>query len=272
MHPRVSRVLAERKIPRDLFERALADAVARAGDEAQVSPRMQLCAALVAEPGGRLCDVGGSVSLYLVVLKLIGMEVTVVDTLPYLDVAHLQIGGFRDKTLRRLDLFDRLGIVIDRRDVFTAELPAERYDAVCAYETIEHFAQSPKPVLTRMTAALGAGGRLCLSVPNVARLEMRLRVLGGRTPHESYAYYFEHGNPYFGHYREMTIGEMGHVAKALGLETLRLFTTDMSYESLKRKNVVQRAALAFNNRTGFSDMILPTTMRSRVWLEARKRA
>ena len=270
MHPRVARVLSARNIDRAAFVAACAQAVAKAGDEAEVSPRMQLCAALVAEPGGALCDVGGSISLYLVVLKLMGMDITVVDTLPYLDVAHLQIGGFRDKTLRRLDLFDKLGIAIDRQDVFAASLPASRFDVTCAYETIEHFPQSPKPVLENMVKALKAGGRLCLSVPNVARIEMRLRVLGGRTPHESYADYFMNGNPYFGHYREMTVSEMGFVAKALGLEKLRLFTTDMTYESMKRKNPLQRAALAFNNATGFTDFILPTGMRKHVWLEARK--
>ena len=40
--------------------------------------------------------------------------------------------------------------------------------------------------------------------------------------------------------------------------------------SMKKKNLLQRAALAFNNRTGFTDMILPPTLRKHVWLEARK--
>jgi hypothetical protein len=136
MHPRVARVLSARNIDRAAFVAACREAVAKAGDEAEVSPRMQLCAALVVEPGGSLCDVGGSISLYLVALKLMGMDITVVDTLPYLDVAHLQIGGFRDKTLRRLGLFDKLGITIDRQDIFSAALPAGRYDVTCAYETI----------------------------------------------------------------------------------------------------------------------------------------
>ena len=118
------------------------------------------------------------------------MDITVVDTLPYLDVAHLQIGGFRDKTLRRLDLFDKLGIAIARQDVFSASLPASRYDVTARTKPSSTFHSRRNRCWKAMVKALKAGGRLCLSVPNVARIEMRLRVLGGRTPHESYADYF----------------------------------------------------------------------------------
>lgn len=270
MHPRILRILSDHGISRDAFRKALAEAVRLAGDETQVSPRMQMCAALCAKPGGSLCDVGGSVSLYLVVLKSLGMDVTVVDTLPYLDVAHLQIGGFKDKTLRRLDLFEKIGIRIDRQDAFAMTLPTDSFDVACAFETIEHFSQSPKPVLEEMRKALKPGGRLCLSVPNIARLQARLRLLSGISPYERYSYYFDNGNPYFGHHREMTVAEMAYIPKALGLDVVRLFSSDIPYESMKRQNLLKKASLAFNNRTGLTDFLLPTGLHKHIWLEAQK--
>jgi SAM-dependent methyltransferase len=272
MHPRVSRILAERGIARERFERALAEAVRLAGDEAEVSARMQLCAALCAEPGGRLVDVGGSVSFYLVVLRQLGMEITVVDTLPYLEVEHLQIGGFKDKTLRRIALFEKLGIAIDRRDAFSMTLPSESYDVACAFETIEHFPQSPKPVLAQMRDALVPGGRMCISVPNIARLQARMRLLLGTSPHERYAYYFHNGNPFYGHHREMTVQEVGYIPGALEMETVRLFSSDIPYESMKAQNALKKAALAFSNATGITDWVLPRGFHKHVWLEARKPA
>ena len=272
LHPRVSRILAERGVSRERFAQALAEAARLAGDEAAVSTRMQLCAALCVQPGGRLLDVGGSVSLYLVVLHLLEMQVHIVDTLPYLEEEHLQKGGFKDKVLRRLALFDRLGIVVDRQDVFQMELPAQSWDVACAFETIEHFSQSPKPVLTRMRDALVPGGRLCLSVPNVARLQARLRLLLGTSPYDRYSEYFEHGNPFHGHHREMTVEEVRYIPRALGMETVRLFSSDIPYESMKAQNALKRAFLAFSNNTGFSDFLLPTGTHKHIWLEARRPA
>jgi 2-polyprenyl-3-methyl-5-hydroxy-6-metoxy-1,4-benzoquinol methylase len=271
MHPRISQILSRRGIARDRFEKALAQAVQLAGDEPWVSPRMQLCAAMTAKPGGSLCDAGGSTSMYLVVLACLDMEVTVIDPLPYLDVDHLRIGELREKTLRRLELFEKLGIHIDRRDVFTVELAPDSYDVCCAFETIEHFSQSPKPVLAQLTKALVPGGRLCLSVPNIARLQARMKLLLGKSPYERYQYYFDHGNPYHGHHREMTVQEVAYIPKALDLEVVRLFTSDIPYESAKKKNTLQKALLAFSNRTGLSDLILPTGTHKHIWLEAMKK-
>jgi hypothetical protein len=149
--PRIPQVLSRRGIPRDRFANALVEAVRLTGAGPGVSPRMQLRAPVTAQPGGRLRDAGGNTSLYLVVLSCLGMDVTVIDPLPYLEVEHLQIGELKDKTtLRRLELFEKLGIKIDRRDVFTVELAPEQYEVCCTFETIEHFSQSPKPVLKQM--------------------------------------------------------------------------------------------------------------------------
>src|SRR5262249_16877932 len=129
-----------------------------------------------------------------------------------------------------------------------------------------------KPVLEQMHTSLKSGGRLCLSVPNIARIQARLRLLFGTSPYERYSYYFDNGNPFYGHHREMTVSEVGYIPKALGMTTVRLFSSDIPYESMKRQNPLKKAVLAFNNRTGFTDFILPRGTHKHIWLEASKRA
>jgi SAM-dependent methyltransferase len=186
-------------------------------------------------------------------------------------VDHLQVGDFKDKTLRRIALFERLGIAIDRRDIFGMTLPPESCEVACAFETIEHFPQSPKPVLTQMRDALVPGGRMCLSVPNVARLQTRLQLLAGGSPYERYSYYFHSGNPFYGHHREMTVKEVGYIPEALEMETVRVFSSDIPYESMKKQSALKKATLAFYNATGFTDWVLPRGMHKHIWLEARKK-
>lgn len=233
---------------------------------------MQIAASLAAAPGGRLCDVGGSTSAYLVVAHVLGTQVTVVDTLPYVDQDEAAAPGFSAEVRRRMDLFDRIGIRIERADIYATGLPEAAYDAAVAFETIEHFPHSPKPVLTAMAASLKPGGRLCLSTPNIARIEMRLRLLAGRTVHERFEPFFHDGTPYLGHHREYTLSEFRALPRLLGLEPVEVFAANVAYESRKRKTAAQRLLISLEERHGLGDRLLPPTWRKHVWLEARRAA
>ncbi|MCE4226101.1 class I SAM-dependent methyltransferase [Methylobacterium sp. C25] len=271
MHPTVERILNKRGMARAAFESACAEACRMLGDQQDISARMQVSAALASAPGGRLCDVGGSISAYLVVCHVLGTEVTVVDTLPYAEPREKErIQEIAEEVRRRLELFDRIGIRIDRSDAYEMSLPADHFDAAVAFETMEHFPHSPKPVLDKMAKSLKPGGRLCLSVPNLARIEMRFRVLAGRTAHENFAEFFREGYPHLGHHREYTLSEFEAIPAMLGLETVQVFSVNATYESRKRKNASQRFMIDLEERYGLGDRVLPPTWRKHVWLEARK--
>lgn len=269
MHPTVERILRRRDISVTDFSAAVTEALRLLGDQKAISARMQIAAALASHPGGRLCDVGGSTSAYLVVAHVLGTAVTIVDTLPYLDD---DIQGFPEEVRRRLKLFDKLGIAIQRSDVFQTPLPAASFDVAVAFETIEHFDHSPKPVLTAMAEALVQGGRLCLSTPNIARIDMRLRLLRGKTVHESFPSFFHDGNPFIGHHREYTLSEFQALPGMLGLEPVDVFAVNAAYESRKPKNVAQQFLIGLEERHGLGDRLLPSTWRKHVWLDACKRA
>ncbi|MGP9821753.1 class I SAM-dependent methyltransferase [Salinarimonas sp. NSM] len=262
MHPRLRSILAARRLDPAAFADACARAQAIVGDPQPPSARMRIAAALMSVPGGRACDVGGGVSIYPLVARLMGTEVTVVDALR----------GWAGDVRPRMEALSRAGLRFVEADVETMRLPEAEYDAVVAFETIEHLPHSPRPVLEKMVAALVPGGRLCISVPNIARLDMRLRLLGGRSPHESVVHFYREGSPFWGHHREYTIDELRWIAGELGLVAISGFGVNVTYESRKRKNPLQRLLLRLDDGFGLGDRLLPHRLRHHAWLEATKPA
>jgi SAM-dependent methyltransferase len=71
------------------------------------------------------------------------------------------------------------GAIVDLESL--SRLPSG-FDAVLAGDTLEHLNQ-PQRMLGMIRDALPPGGRLLLSVPNVANLHVRLNLLAGRFPY-----------------------------------------------------------------------------------------
>jgi SAM-dependent methyltransferase len=71
------------------------------------------------------------------------------------------------------------GAIVDLESL--AHLPSG-YQAVLAGDTLEHL-NEPERMLRMIHDALPPGGRLFLSVPNVANLHVRLNLLFGRFPY-----------------------------------------------------------------------------------------
>jgi ubiquinone/menaquinone biosynthesis C-methylase UbiE len=262
MHPRLRTLLAHRNLSVERFEMACIEAVqrlSRVEEMAPLSTRQKLAAAMIAAPGKTVCDVGGHVSPYSLVAQLLDTKVVIVDI----------IDKSESWVARRLPIFEGAGIEYINSDAFSF-VPGRQFDGVSAFETIEHFAHSPKPALENMLRALRSGGRMCLSVPNIARIDMRFRLLSGRTVHENYANFYETPAPYPGHHREYTKKEILWVIGALGLQTEIYFADNCTYESLKKKSAMQRWLLSLEENYGIGNYILPETWRHHFWVAATK--
>lgn len=255
-------ILRRRGIAPRAFRKACREALRASGEKGPISARMQIAAALAAAPGGRLCDAGGNISIYPAVARMLGADVTVIDMLPGYDTDTAMRGA--------VERLERAGIRFIRGDIADIDIGREQFDTVCAFETIEHFPHSPKPVLEKLVAALKPGGRLCLSVPNVVRFEMRLRALHGRSPHERIENFYNNGSPFLGHHREYTKDEVAFLAKSLGLDIVQLFGLNITYESRKKKTLLQRALVYCEESWAVGDRLMPDTLRHHIWLEARK--
>ncbi len=254
LHRWTKRILAEKGLPLPRFAAAVEEA--RAAMDAPPPPqRMLICAALCYAPGGRHLDLGGGTSLYNPILRRLGMDVTVVDL--FIDEAD---------GLARLEA---LGIAAQQSDLYAAALPERTYDGISMFETIEHLPHSPKPILQAVAAALKPGGRFVLSVPNMARIENRMRMLMGRNPMGKYRVFFHDGNPFLGHHREMTMAEVGWLASEIGLVGGRVVTTDHRYKQIGKPGL-SRWFADQNDLHGISDALTPPGWRRQIWLTAAR--
>jgi 2-polyprenyl-3-methyl-5-hydroxy-6-metoxy-1,4-benzoquinol methylase len=218
---------------------------------------MQIAAAIIATPGGRICDVGGNASIYNLVAALLGTEVSVID--------HVSPVGTAVDQLERIK---SAGVKFEIANIFQFDGKGRDFDGISAFETIEHFPHSPRPALMNMIDALRAGGRLCLSVPNIARIDFRIRAIMGRTVHERYAGFFRTEGEYPGHHREYTMSEMRWLAEELQLGVEKIFAVNCTYESKKRKSPAQRFLLNLEEMYGLGDFLLPPTLRHHIWMAA----
>jgi len=113
--------------------------------------------------GRRLLDVGAADGFLSEALTSRGWIVTAVERDP--EQAARARGKCHDVVVA--DLADAAG------------LPDGPFDAIVCGDVLEHLSD-PLPALAALVRRLDAGGRIVVSVPNVAHLWVRLRLLAGR--------------------------------------------------------------------------------------------
>jgi SAM-dependent methyltransferase len=91
--------------------------------------------------------------------------------------------------------------------------PDDQFDVIYCWETMEHFNFNPVGFVRDLRRILKSGGEVCITVPNVAKMEKRVRLfLGGAiaTPIADYRHYYDYaGGVFLGfHWREYTLPEL----------------------------------------------------------------
>ncbi|HEU5323246.1 MAG TPA: class I SAM-dependent methyltransferase [Methylomirabilota bacterium] len=159
--------------------------------------------AWLGEGGGRrLLDVGAADGLLARPLTARGWRVTAIET----DAAAAAAGAPHCERMLVADL--------DR------EVPplAERFEAIVCGDVLEHL-RDPGAVLAALTASLAPGGRVLVSVPNVAHLWIRLCLLAGRFE------YADRGILDRTHLRFFTLRSLRALLDRAGLRVLRTTAT-----------------------------------------------
>lgn len=133
--------------------------------------------------------------------------------------------------------------------------PDAAFDAVVCFETMEHFNFNPVAFVRELYRILKPKGRAFITVPNLAKLHSRLRLLLGRsirTPISEYYRYADYNNGEFlgFHWREYILDEVVELFSAGGFRVelaghLNSFI-DREQMSLGRriKRAIGRAAIA----------------------------
>ncbi len=164
--------------------------------------------------GKRILEVGPFFSYTPFILKKQGNEVYVVEGED--PVVHplkplYQIQGIEFMTC---DFFESFGsAAVEKHRLPFAE---NQFDLVSCWETMEHFNFNPVGFVRDLHRVLKPGGEAYVTVPNIARLENRIRLLLGKgigTDIDGYDHYYNHaGGRFLGfHWREYALPELAHL-------------------------------------------------------------
>ena len=171
--------------------------------------------------GKKVLEIGPFFSYLPFALKEQGNEVSVVegdDPAVYpLKPLYEQAGI----NLTVCDLFENFGSPSPEKH----RLPFadNQFDVISCWETMEHFNFNPVGFLRDLRRILKPGGRIFLTVPNMAELENRVKLLCGKSvgpPVESYNIYYNYSaaGRFMGfHWREYILPEMDYLLRTQNL-------------------------------------------------------
>lgn len=167
-------------------------------------------------PSMNWLDLGAGAAVIPLVLAKSGSSVTVLDTwAQYAPERNNLMGTFP----QFIEHFEKYGVRWVEHDLFDTPLPlaAGSFDVITFFDVMEHLPR-PRIVAEEVLRLLRPNGLFLVKLPNTANLRNRLRLLAGRSPHpDDIEDWFS--DPFYGHYREMTMLE---VKKGLGLSGFQI--------------------------------------------------
>jgi SAM-dependent methyltransferase len=173
------------------------------------------CTRLLA-PGARILDFGAGPCDTTAVLSRMGFFCTAIDDLE--DEWH----ALGDNRARIRSFAENAGVDLIVSNRLPPTLAREPFDMIMLHDVIEHFADSPRDLLLRLTSLLKSGGYLYISVPNAVNLRKRLLVLSGRTNYPRFPAYYWSGPTWRGHKREYVKDDLEQLCAYLGLDRVLL--------------------------------------------------
>jgi SAM-dependent methyltransferase len=173
--------------------------------------------------GGTLVDLGGGIAAHNGVLAAMGMSVYVVDMLDtYWTHKATQPTSITDE----VHLLEECGVRFIEQNISTCDLtkffPRESVDVLTSFHCIEHLHSSPRILLESALAVLKPGGTLLIEVPNAANIRKRLALLRGITNYGSFDDFY-YSNPFVGHVREYTVGDLRRLASNLNTKRFVIY-------------------------------------------------
>jgi SAM-dependent methyltransferase len=159
----------------------------------------------------RIADAGGGIGMFSLACASLGMDATLID-------------DFRDDGLNwsasdpALAAHRRLGVTVESRDIVVDGLGLEggAWDAVTAFEVVEHLHHDVRTVIHSMHDALRPGGVLVIAVPNAVNIRKRLAVPMGRSNWPAFSEWYG-PRVYHAHVHEPTVSELRLIADDLRL-------------------------------------------------------
>lgn len=165
--------------------------------------------------GRKVLEIGSFLGVVSISLKRLGYDVSALDIPEF----------YQSSSLRAL--YNKHEIHFDGVNLRNYKLPFESnsLDAVVICEVIEHLNFNPLPVLMEINRVLKDSGFIYIGMPNQASLDSRLKLLLGKSTHNSIRDFFaqldRHDNMIVGlHWREYTLAETLEVLEKMGFQVV----------------------------------------------------
>ena len=159
----------------------------------------------------KILEIGSFLGVVSIVLARLGFSVTALDIPEFMANNRLQ------------ERFYRHGVTVHSTNLSEGRIPEDsgEFNLVIMCETLEHFDFNPVPVLLEINRVLRSDGVIYLSLPNLASLVNRAKLLCGRSIHNPVNDFFDQlrkdCNMIVGiHWREYTKSEIAELLEATG--------------------------------------------------------
>lgn len=164
------------------------------------------------DPPAAVCDLGGGTGLFAVAAAAHNYRATTVDD--FGDSGQHEDPG----DLPATNPHRSHGVTILSRDMIAdgLDFAPESIDCFTAFETMEHWHNSPKKLFADVMRSLKPAGTLIIGVPNAVNLRKRLTVPFGRGKWSSMHDWYE-CETFRGHVREPDVDDLRYIARDLGL-------------------------------------------------------
>lgn len=181
----------------------------------RIAYHIELVKQLVGKPRPVVADIGGGLGLFSPGCAVEGMEIMLVDD--FRDPVNQSDSGIDALSLHR-----ELGVTVNSSDVLgDFSLPADSFDAITCFDSMEHWHSSPRKLFHSLMESLRSGGWFILSVPNCVDLKKRITVPLGYGKWSPLSAWYE--EPVFrAHVREPDVEDLRYIAKDLGLKDVKI--------------------------------------------------
>ena len=184
----------------------------------------------------RICDVGGFWGVFPLILKRIGYDVAMTESLKYYGESFT--GLFRCIEDSGVQIFDYdpflPGVLLD-----------DSFDVIAVMAVLEHYPHSLRHFMQNIRSLMRPDGKLYIEVPNVAYWPKRFGMLRGQTPYAQLREIFLSDVPFIGHHHEFTIDELRDLAKLSGLAILSEDFYNYTPGSLRNLKMLLRSPFQF---------------------------
>ncbi len=170
-----------------------------------------------------VCDVGGFWGVFPIILKRLGYDVTMTESMQYYGDSFRQLFRY---------VGDQGVAVLDYDPFQEKASTVGQFDVVTLMAFLEHYPHSLKTLMENVVSLIKLGGNLYVEVQNIAFWPKRINLLLGRTPLVPLNLIFQSQVPFIGHHHEFTISELRDLVHLGGLDVSREYFYNYSPDAL----------------------------------------